>query len=72
MLGGNSRKFSRRQFKIQLSGDNLAEQKILESAFSETLKSKILATLTSGIYWIYYKPPVLSYSKVGTYDYIKW
>ena len=22
---------------------------------------------TSGIYWVYYKPPVLSYSEVGTY-----
>ena len=23
---------------------------------------------TFGIYWVYYKPPVLSYSEVGTYD----
>ena len=22
---------------------------------------------TSGVYWVYYKPPVLSYSDVGTY-----
>ena len=23
---------------------------------------------TSGIYWVYYKPPILSYWEVGTYD----
>ena len=45
MFGGYLKKFSRRQFKIQLSKDNLAEQKILDSAFSESLKSKILAVM---------------------------
>ena len=34
MLGGYSRKFSQRQYKIQLSRDNLGEQKLLESSFS--------------------------------------
>ena len=41
MLGGYSRKFSRRQCKIQLSGGNLREQKFL----LESLKPKILATM---------------------------
>ena len=34
MLGGYSRKFSRRQCKIQLSRDNLGEEKVLKSPFS--------------------------------------
>ena len=42
-----SRKFSQRQYKIQLSRDNLGEQKVLKSAFgrlSKSLKSKVLVT----------------------------
>ena len=69
MSGGYSGKFSRRQCKIQLSWDNLIEQKVLESAFfrlSESLKSKLSSNMVL--------PPghngfisVLSYSKAGTY-----
>ena len=35
MLGGYSRKSLKRQYKIKISRDNLGEQKVLESAFSE-------------------------------------
>ena len=45
MSGGYSGKFSQRQSKIQLSRDNLREQKVLESALSNSLKSKIFKTM---------------------------
>ena len=57
-----SGKFSRRCYRIQLSSDKLGEQEVLKSAFSglsESLKSKK--------YYIHYKPPVSSFSEVGTY-----
>ena len=70
MLGGYSRKFPRRQCNIQLSRDNLEEQKLLESAFSGFQRAQNPKFwqhgATSGIYWVCYKPPVLSYSEVGT------
>ena len=47
MSGGYSGKFSQRQSKIQLSRDNLGEQKVLESALSNSLKSKIFTTMVS-------------------------
>ena len=55
--------------EVQHSGENLGEQKVLESAlFRVFLKSQILATgATSRIYWDYNKPRVLSYTEVGTY-----
>ena len=34
MSGGNLGKFSRRQYEIQLSRDNLEKQKVLETHFS--------------------------------------
>ena len=52
MSGGYSGKFSQRQCEIQLPGDNLGEQKVLESAFfrlSKSLKFKILATMVQRI-----------------------
>ena len=67
-FGGYSRKFLRRQCKIQFSRGNLREQKVLESAFSSfqgALKSKILATMVPPPGHIGYitnnKPLVLSY-----------
>ena len=45
---GYSGKFSRRQCEIQVSSDNLGEQKVLESAFVRLLRSlkpKILASM---------------------------
>ena len=72
MSGGYSGKFLQRQCKIQLSRDNLGEQKVLKSAFCRFSKLKIQNFgnhgATSRIYWVYYKPLVLSYSKVGKYN----
>ena len=73
MSGGYSGKLSQRQCKIQLSRDDLGDQKVLESALfrlSKSLKSIIITTMVAfpgGIYWVYYKPPVSSYSEVGSY-----
>ena len=50
MPRGYSRKFSRDPCKIQLSRDNLGEQKVLEGAFSEfseSLQPKIFTSLTT-------------------------
>ena len=61
MPDGYSGKFSQRQCKIQLSGDNLGEQKVLESVFfrlSKSLNSKSLATMVpllwSHLTWWYF------------------
>ena len=65
--GGYSGKFLQSQCEIQLTMDNLGEQKVLESTFFrliKSLKSKILATMVPPPR---YKPPILSYSGVGTY-----
>ena len=76
MLRGYSRKFSQRQWKIQLarlSRGNLEEQKVLSwrahfQAFREP-KIQDFGSLgaTSGMYWVYYKAPVLSYIEAETY-----
>ena len=41
LSGGYSRKFSQRQCKIQLSGDNLREQSVLEKDFQDFREPKI-------------------------------
>ena len=74
MSSGYSGKFSRRQFNLQLSRDNLGEQKVLKRAdFFQAFKEPKMENfgnhgVTSGTYWVYYKPPVLSNSEVRTYD----
>ena len=40
MSGGNLGKFSRRQYEIQLSRDNLEKQKVLDSAFFRLSKGR--------------------------------
>ena len=48
----------------------MEEKKVLKTVFfrcSKSLKSKILATMVPPQGY-HYKPPVLSYSEVGTYD----
>ena len=50
--------------------DNLGEQKVIETAsgFQRLLNEKFdKHSATFGIYWVYYKPPILSYLKVGRY-----
>ena len=72
MTDGYSGKFLQRQCKIQLPRDNLGEQNVPENALFRLSKSQIQNFnnhgATSRIYWVYYKPPVLSYSEVGTYE----
>ena len=41
LSGGYSRKFPQRQCKIQLSGDNLREQNVLEKDFQDFREPKI-------------------------------
>ena len=72
MLGGYSRKFSRRQCKFQLSRGNLRESKrswrVHFQAFREfKIQNFGNHGATSAINWVYYKPPVQSYWEVGTY-----
>ena len=76
MLRGYSRKFSQRQWKIQLarlSRGNLEEQKVLSwrAHFQASREPKIMnfgsLGATSGMYWVYYKAPVLSYFEAETY-----
>ena len=73
---GHSGKFSRKQYKIHFSGDRLGEQNVLESLFfelSDSLKFKIFPPMGAMVQppELPYKPLVLSYSGVGTYDSFK-
>ena len=68
-----SGRFSQRQCKIQLSRDNLGEQKVLGSALfklSKSLKSKIFTAIVPPLEYTVIlgllQPPALSYSQVGT------
>ena len=58
--------------KFNFLRDKLGEQEVLEGAlfrFLKSLKSQIFTTIVpppGGVYWVYYKPRVSSYSEVGT------
>ena len=62
MASGYSGKFLQRQCRIQVSRINLGENKVLNDAFFRLSREPKIPTFCN------YKPPVLSYSGVGTYD----
>ena len=75
MLCGYSGKFWQRQFKIQLSRDNLGEEKVPESEFLQTFREPKTQSFgndgtTSRIYWVDYKSLVLIHLENGTHVYI--
>ena len=72
MPSGYSGELSQRQCGIQLSRINLGESRVLKNAFSRISREPKIPNFgnhgtTPQIYWVYYKPPVLSYSEVGAY-----
>ena len=72
MSGKNSQKLLWKHCEIQLPRYYLCEPTILGSAFYQAFKRPKIQNFenqgaTSGICWVYYKPPVLSCSEVGTY-----
>ena len=72
MSDGYSRNFLQGEDEIQLSRDKIGRAKVpWECIFQDFTESKIQNFgnhgATSKIYWVYYKPIVSSYSKVGTY-----
>ena len=72
MSGGYSGNFLQRQCKIQLSRNNSRQQGPEECIFQalKELKTQNFGNHgpTSRLHWVYYKPPILSYSEIGMYE----